>query len=74
MPQSLAVYFSGVDLRSGWDLVQSIVTPCVQYRLEKGEFGWVFRQRGKCALDYVGDRFAVRVDDISLLGRKLPSA
>ena len=28
MPQSLAVYFSGVVLRSGWDLVQSIVTPC----------------------------------------------
>jgi hypothetical protein len=44
----------------------------VQYRLEKGEFGWVFRQRGNCALDYIGDGFAVRVDDISLLGRKLP--
>ena len=22
----------------------------VQYRLEKGEFGWVFRQRENCAL------------------------
>ena len=28
MPQSLVVYFSGVDRRSGWDLVQSMATPC----------------------------------------------
>ena len=46
----------------------------VQYRLEKGKFGWVFRQGGNCALDYVGDEFAVRVDDVILLGGKLPSA
>jgi hypothetical protein len=25
----------------------------VQYRLEVGKFGWVFRQQGNCALDYV---------------------
>jgi hypothetical protein len=28
MSQSLSVYFSGVDRLSGWDLVQSMVTPC----------------------------------------------
>jgi len=27
MPQSLIVYCSGMDRRSGWDLVQSRVTP-----------------------------------------------
>jgi hypothetical protein len=44
----------------------------VEGRLEKGEFGWVLREWRGWALDYVRDRFAVRVDDISLLGRKLP--
>ena len=28
LPQSLVVYFSGVERRSGWDLVQSFVVPC----------------------------------------------
>ena len=28
MPQSLVVYCLGVDRRSGWDLVQSMVVPC----------------------------------------------
>jgi hypothetical protein len=44
----------------------------VEGRLEKGEFGWVLREWRGWALDYVRDGFAVRVDDISLLGRKLP--
>ena len=46
----------------------------VKYRLEKGEFGWVFRERGNCAFDYVRGRFAVRIDDDALLRGKLPSA
>ena len=40
----------------------------VKYRLEKGEFSWVLRERGNCALDYVRDGFAVREDDVALLG------
>jgi hypothetical protein len=44
----------------------------VEDRLEEGEFGWVLREWGSWALDDVRDGFAVRVDDISLLGRKLP--
>ena len=56
--------FGPVDSDSLWAECFEVV----QYRLEKGEFGWVFRQRGNCALDYVGDGFAVRVDDVILLG------
>jgi hypothetical protein len=44
----------------------------VEDRLEEGEFGWVLRKWRGWALDDVRDGFAVRVDDISLLGRKLP--
>ena len=40
----------------------------VKYRLEKGEFVWVFQERGNCALDYVHNGFAVRKDDVTLLG------
>ena len=40
----------------------------VEDRLEKEEFSWVLRERGNCALHYVRDGFAVRVDDVALLG------
>ena len=46
----------------------------LEYRLEKGEFGRMFRQSGDCAFDYIRDGFAVRVDDVTLLVGKLPAA
>ena len=53
MPQSLVVYFSGVDLRSGWDLVQSMVVPCEQRAVRwqstawrKGSLAGCFDSRG----------------------------
>ena len=46
----------------------------VEYRLEKGEFGRMFRQSGDSAFDYVRDGFAVRVDDVTLLVGELPAA
>jgi hypothetical protein len=44
----------------------------VEERLKKWEFGWVLWGWRGWAFDYVCDRFAVNVDDISLLGRKFP--
>ena len=40
MPQSLMVYFSGVDLRSGWDLVQSMVVPCERRAVRWQSTAW----------------------------------
>ena len=57
MPQSLTVYFSGVDLRSGWDLVQSMVVPCEQRAVRwqstawrKGSLAGCFDSRGTVLL------------------------
>ena len=46
----------------------------LKYRLEKGEYGWVFRESMGCAFDYIRDGFAVRVYDVTLLRGKLPAA
>ena len=40
MPQSLTVYFSGVDRRSGWDLVQSMVVPCERRAVRWQSTAW----------------------------------
>ena len=80
MPQSLV---DGVLLRFGspfWvgfgpveaDSLWAESFEVIEDRLKEGEFGWMLREWRGWALDYVRDGFAVRVDNISLLGRKLP--
>jgi hypothetical protein len=58
-----------------WDLVQSIVTSCGRRAVRwcsaawrKGSLAGCFDSGGNCALDYVGDVFADRIDDVILLG------